>query len=98
MKVLKQGKSADGVDMILEDWHKSHPGMPFGGTLAFYPKSKTTHNGAFAPKKGEGYRFSFDFPSHEAADEAFTKLEDGRSKFTDYLEYWSSKPEYKDCI
>lgn len=97
MKVLKQGKSADGVDMILEDWHTNY-NVPFGSTLAFYPKSKTTHNGSFAPKAGEGYRFSFDFPNHEAADEAFTKLEDGRSKFTDYLDYWSSKPKYKDCI
>ncbi len=59
MKVLKAGKSANGVDIQIEEWHEDYSFMPYGSTLAFYPESKTTHKGEFAPKAGESYRFSF---------------------------------------
>ena len=72
MKVLKTGKSADGSDMLIEEWHENYSFMPYGSTLAFYSISKATHEGPFAPKKGERYRFSFIFPDHEKADTAFT--------------------------
>lgn len=98
MKVLKVGKSANGVDIQIEEWHENYSFMPYGSKLAFYPESKATHKGRFAPKAGESYRFSFDFPSNEEAEAAFIALENGSSVFTDYLEYWDGKPEYKDCI
>lgn len=98
MKVLKVGKSANGVDIQIEEWHENYNFMPYGSKLAFYPESKATHKGQFAPKAGESYRFSFDFPSNEKAEAAFIALENGSSVFTDYLEYWDGKPEYKDCI
>ena len=47
---------------------------------------------------GESYRFSFDFPDNAAAEAAFTALENGSKDFEDYLEYWSGKLEYRDCI
>lgn len=62
MKVLKTGKSAGGVDIQIEEWSENYSFMPYGSTLAFYPKSKATHKGQFAPKAGESYRFSFSFP------------------------------------
>lgn len=98
MKVLKAGKSANGVDIQIEEWHENYSFMPYGSTLAFYPESKTTHKGKFAPKAGESYRFSFDFSSNEEAEAAFMALENGSSTFTDYLKYWGERPEYKDCI
>lgn len=66
MKVLKTGKSAGGVDIQIEEWHENYSFMPYGSTLAFYPESKATHKGQFAPKAGESYRFSFEFPSNQA--------------------------------
>lgn len=98
MKVLKIGKSAGGVDIRIEEWHENYSFMPYGSTLAFYPESKATHKGQFAPKAGESYRFSFEFPSNEETEAAFTELERGSSTFTDYLKYWAGKPEYRDCI
>ena len=98
MRVLKAGKSADGVDIRIEEWHENYGFMPYGSRLAFYPESKATHKGPFAPKAGESCRFSFGFPSNREAEAAFTALENGSSTFTDYLAYWDAKPEYKDCI
>lgn len=98
MKVLKTGKSANGVDIQIEEWHEDYSFMPYGNTLAFYPKSKATHKGQFAPKAGKNYRFNFEFPSNEDAEAAFTALENGSSVFADYLKYWAGEPEYKDCI
>ena len=98
MKVLKKGKSANGVNIQIEEWHENYSFMPYGSTLAFYPESKATHKGSYAPKAGEIYRFSFAFPSNEEAEAAFTALESGSSIFTDYLKYWDGKQEYRDCI
>lgn len=53
MKVLKVGKSANGVDIQIEEWHENYSFMPYGSKLAFYPESKATHKGQFAPKAGE---------------------------------------------
>lgn len=52
MKVLKTGKSAGGVDIQIEEWRENYSFMPYGSTLAFYPESKATHKGQFAPKAG----------------------------------------------
>ena len=98
MKILKEGKSAGGVDMQIEEWNENYSFMPYGSTLAFYPESKATHKGPFSPKAGESYRFSFDFPDSKTAEAAFTAFENGSKDFADYLEYWSGKLEYRDCI
>lgn len=98
MKILRTGKSADGVDIRIEEWHENYSFMPYGSKLAFYPESKATHKEPLAPKAGEGYRFSFGFPCYEDAEAAFTALENGSATFTDYLEYWDAKPKYKNCI
>ena len=113
MKVLKTGKSAGGVDIQIEEWSENYSFMPYGSRLALFPncwatliggvapgagECVATHKGQFAPKAGESYRFSFEFPSNEEAEAAFTELESGNSTFTDYLKYWAGKPEYRDCI
>ena len=59
MKILKEGKSAGGVDMQIEEWNENYSFMPYGSTLAFYPGSKATHKGPFAPKAGESYTGGF---------------------------------------
>ena len=66
--------------------------------LHFTRKARQRIKGQFAPKAGESYRFSFEFPGNEEAEAAFTELESGSSTFTDYLKYWAGKPEYRDCI
>ena len=98
MKLLKTAKSAGGVDIQIEEWHENYSFMPYGSTLAFYTESRATHKGQFAPKAGESYRFSFEFPSNEEAEAAFTELERGSKEFSDYIEFWAGRPEYKDCI
>lgn len=98
MKVLSKGIAADGTEMQIEDWHGNYDFMPYGSTLAFYMESKATHKGSFAPKAGERYRFSFDFPNNEEAEQALNELAAGIKDFKDFLKYWSGKPEYINCI
>jgi len=97
MKVLEKGKTPDGIDIQIEEWHENYDFMPYGRTLASYPISKTDHDGAFAPKRNKIYRFSFDFISNEEAKTAFGNLLNGETTLSDYRNKLDRK-EYADCI
>jgi len=97
MKVLKTGTMSNGTHIQIEDWSEDYSFMPYGSTLASYPKSKVTHEGQYSPKGNEIYRFSFDFNSNDEAETAFSDLLDGSKKLSD-LEGFLREREYKDCI
>lgn len=61
MKVLQKGIMPNGTVIQIEEWNENYSFMPYGGTIASYPKSKVSHEGSFAPKGNETYRFQFDF-------------------------------------
>jgi hypothetical protein len=97
MKVLEKGTMPDGTAIQIEEWNETYSFMPFGNVLASYPKSKVSHEGGFAPKGNETYRFSFDFKSNDEAKKAFEELELGTKVLADYKELISI-PKYADCI
>jgi hypothetical protein len=98
MKVLQKGIMPDGTHIQIEEWHESYDFIPYGSTMASYPISNRTKPGAFAPKAGEQYRFSFDFSSAEEALKAFKSLESGEAVLSDYRENMSDKMRYGECI
>jgi len=97
MKVLKIGKMPNGTEIQIEEWHENYDFMPYGSTLASYPKSKMSHEGAFAPKGNMEYRFSFNFASNEEAKTAFENLLNSKTVLSDYRDKIDRK-EYADCI
>lgn len=97
MKVLTTGLMPDGTKIQIEEWNENYKFMPYGSTLASYPKSKVSHNGAYSPKGNETYRFSFDFKSEEETIKAFNDLLSGAKKLIDFKENMTNK-QYLDCI
>jgi len=81
----------------IEEWNENYSFMPYGSTLASYPKSKVSHEGSFSPKGNVTCRFSFDFESEEKAKKAFNDLLLGTKELADFKENLSRK-EYSDCI
>lgn len=97
MKVIKRGRTPQGVDIQIEDWHESYSFMPISSTLAAYPVSKRTYLGAWAPKAGEIFRLSFNLKNAFEAQEAFEKLRNGSSSLIDYKDYMSRR-EYENYL
>ena len=97
MKVVKTGTLKDGTNIQIEDWSEDYTFHNRADVLASYPKSKMTHKGAYAPKAGETYRFSFRFRSAEETNAAFNDLKEGRKILSDFKNYIDSN-EYIDCI
>lgn len=97
MKILKRGFTPSGTAIQIEDWSEDYPSMPYGRTLASYPKSKTSHEGPYAPKGNQVYRFEFDFASNDDAEGAFDSLVSGARVLADYKDHLYRK-EYADCI
>ncbi|KRT89312.1 MULTISPECIES: hypothetical protein [Bacillales] len=98
MQILKDGVMPDGTEIRMEEWNESYEFMPYGATIASYPISKSTHKGSFAPKEGEGYRFSFNFETHEEAKCAFDDLVSGNKTLADFKDKFNGKREYLDCF
>lgn len=97
MKVLERGTMPNGTAIQIEEWHENYDFYPYADCIASYPKSKMSHEGAFAPKGNEKYRFSFHFPSTEDAKNAYNELLAGTKQLVDFVEYmWDKK--YVDCI
>lgn len=62
MKVLKTGKSAGGVDIQIEEWRENYSFMPYGSTLAFYPKARQRIKGSLRRKQGKVTVLVLSFP------------------------------------
>lgn len=97
MKVLQTGIIQNGTHIQIEEWNENYSFISYGSTIASYPKSKASHEGTYAPKGNEIYRFSFDFKSNDETKEAFNNLLSGIKNISDYKENLSDK-KYLDCI
>lgn len=97
MKVLEKGTMPNGTAIQIEEWHENYSFYPYGSTLASYPKSKMSHEGAFSPKGNQPYRFHFNFNSKQEAKEAFENLKNGITELKDYIDYMHD-PKYADCL
>lgn len=97
MKVLKKGIINGEVTIQAEDWNEDYHFMPYGSTIACYPKSKVDIEGAFSPKKNEKFRVVFNFKSEEEANDAFDDLILGTKSMADFKENLADK-KYEDCI
>ena len=97
MKVLQKDTLPDGTVVQIEEWHENYNFMPYGRTVATYPKSKVSHPGAFSPKGNVTFRCAFDFNSHDEAVKAFGDLVNGRKVLADFRNNLTRK-EYADCI
>ncbi|ADO59909.1 hypothetical protein [Paenibacillus polymyxa] len=98
MKVVKTGNMKDGTAIQIEDWSEDYSFHNKADVLASYPKSKMTHEGTYAPKAGERYRFSFWLGSAGETESAFNVLTEGRKTLSDFKKYMHGKLEYQDCI
>ena len=83
MEILIKAVTKDGIDIQLENWHENFASIPFGSTIACYPKSKIDSSEPFGPKKGEPFRFQVDFESNEAAIDAFRDILFGQKRIRD---------------
>lgn len=97
MKVLTKGITLNGVAIQIEEWSEDYSFMPYGNTIAAYPKSKTSHEGSYSPKANEKYRFAFNFNSYEETQNAYKALVNGNKDISDYKSFLSEK-RYQDCI
>ena len=97
MKILKTGTMKDGTDIQIEEWNEDYSFMPYGNTLATYPKSKVSQEGPYAPKANERYRFDFEFNSHEEAETAYNELIEGTKTLSDFKNQLRNM-KYQDCI
>ena len=97
MKVLQTGIMPNGTQIQIEEWNENYSFMPYGSTIASYPKSKVSHEGTYSPKGNQVYRFDFDFKSNEETKEAFTSLVNGSKQLADFKTNLNRK-EYVDCI
>lgn len=98
MKILSKCTMPDGTVIQIEEWNKDYSFMPYGNTLASYPKSKANHKGSFEPKLDKKWRCSFKFDSYSETKNAFENLKSGKSVLSDYKDKFSSKLKYLDCI
>lgn len=97
MKILQTGILPNGTHIQIEEWNENYSFKPYGSTIASYPKSKISHEGNFAPKGNEIYRFEFDFESHEETKRAFNELVTGQKTLVDFKDKLYNK-RYADCI
>lgn len=97
MKILQEGTMPDGTHIQIEEWNENYSFMPYGSTIASYPKAKVSHPGSFSPKGNEIYRFQFDFASQEEAFNAFSDLLTGNKVLSDFKSKMYN-PKYADCI
>ena len=97
MQVIKEGKMPNGTEIQIEDWSENYNSMPPSSTIVAYAVSKTTKEGAFSPKAGEVYRFSFNFDNENDAAEAFVALVNGRKDLADYR-HIIAHCKYADCL
>lgn len=98
MKILQKAIMPDGTEIQLEEWNENYSFMPYGSTIASYPKSKASHEGTYSPKGNKKYRFDFSYKSNEEANQAFNELITGSKVLIDFINNFAGKPEYKDCI
>ena len=98
MKVLKKTKTADGIELLMEDWSEDYPSVHHGADqLAAYPIAKHSHYPPAAfyspyPKKDERFRLGMHFPSEEMAEQAFGELESGSKKLADFVQLFDCTP------
>lgn len=97
MKVLQTGIMPNGTHIQIEEWHENYSFMPYGSTIASYPKSKVSHEGNYAPKGNQIYRFAFNFESEQETKDIFNSLLSGEKKLVDIRTNLNRK-EYADCI
>jgi len=97
MKVLEKGTMPNGTAIQIEEWNEDYNFIPYGSTIASYPKSKASHEGQWSPKANETYRFQFDFTSQEEAQKAFNELISGNKTLTDFKGNMYDQ-KYADCI
>ena len=99
MKILQKGTMPNGTHIQIEEWNENYNFMPYGSTLASYPKSKMSHEGAFSPKGNQIYRFEFSFESDEETIIVFNDLLEGITELVDIKENLSGNSrKYADCI
>jgi hypothetical protein len=98
MKILQNGIMPDGTEIQIEEWNENYSFMPYGSIIASYPKSKVSHEGIYAPKGNQVYRFDFNFKSTEETKVAFDELVTGSKVLSDFINNFAGKPEYKNCI
>lgn len=97
MKVLEKGIMPNGTPIQIEEWNEDYSFAPYASTVASYPKSKVSHEGAFSPKGNQTWRFDFNFDSENEAKKAFTELLSGEKDLSDFKNKLSNK-KYTDCI
>ncbi|MGG1664501.1 hypothetical protein [Brevibacillus sp. NRS-1366] len=97
MRVLEKGIMPNGTSIQIEEWSENYSFMPYGSTIASYPKSKVSHEGTCAPKGNQSYRFSFNFKSEEETKKVFNELLTGGKALSDFKENLSEK-KYADCL
>lgn len=97
MKVLLEGVMPNGTPIQIEEWNENYSFVPYGSTIASYPKSKMSHEGSFAPKGNQVYRFQFNFNSDDEAKTAFNDLLSGVKALSDFKDKMYN-PKYADCI
>jgi hypothetical protein len=97
LKVLTKGIMPDGTHVQIEDWSEDYSFCSYGSTIAGYPKSKMSHEGAFSPKGNETYRFSFSFESETETRTAFDGLLAGTKALADFKAKINN-PKHADCI
>jgi hypothetical protein len=97
MKILQKGITPNRTHIQTEEWNENYSFMPYGSTMASYPKSKVSHEGTYAPKGNQVYRFDFNFNSETEAKDAFNSLINGEKTLADFKANLNKK-EYADCI
>ena len=97
MKIIKKGILPNGDNLIIEDWSENYPTLSNRYNVVAYPIAKASIQGSFAPKGGEGFRCGFCFPTIEAAENAFSALETGINKLSDYADNME-RADYLPCI
>lgn len=74
IRVLKRGMTPDLIEIQIEDWSKDYSFMPYGRTIAIYPKNRYN-------KK---FRAEEDFKRHEEAERVFKNLVLGINTLADF--------------
>lgn len=85
MEVLEVGEMPDGTKLQVEDWSNVYGFMPFGSTLASYPKSKANGKGQFSPKFNKTFRVTFNFDSEVETKLALDELSKGSKELRDFV-------------
>ena len=91
MEILIKALTKDGMNIQLENWHVNFESIPFGSTIACYPRSKVESSVPFGPKKGETFRLQVDFENNETAINAFRDILFGEKKLYDFTNNISDK-------